>query len=172
MSFNYSAVNNASGFSLEPGRSSHPVKTVVDLNGILQGTLQRYGAAIRAQNLVLRCQALPRVEGDAGQLSRLFDGLVGAILSHPPAGARFLLHVDCGEERNPGVIDLSLAPGQRRYCIQFHTNVTVTEEWKAVHGQFIADSTAIIAQQNGTFKVNEIKNTGCLFAISLPGTLN
>jgi hypothetical protein len=172
MSTNYSAVNNPSGYPVRPGDSSHPVKTVVDLNNILQQALQRHGPAIRTHKLVLRCQALPRVEGDPVRLLRLFEGLLEAILSQTPKGSRFLLHVDCGEERDPVVIDLSLAPGQLRYCIQFHTNITVTEEWKAMHGQFIADSMTLIAQQNGSFKVNEIKNTGCLFSISLPGTLN
>jgi signal transduction histidine kinase len=140
-----------------------------DLNEVIQQSLHRFQSGIRNQNVIVRYENLPIIEADKKAVIKVFDNLVQMILNHPPGGSKLYLYVDCEEESRAQ--DSETHYVSKRYFIRFHTNITTNEEWKAEYQRVLEECTELLNQFDAGFTVNEIKNTGCLFSISLSGKL-
>jgi hypothetical protein len=140
-----------------------------DLNDVMQQSLHRFQSGIRNQNVIVRYESLPVIEADKTAMIKVFGSLVQMIINHPPEGSKLYLYVDCEEESREQ--DSETHYVSKRYFIRFHTNITTNEEWKAEYQRVLEECTAMLKQFGAGFTVNEIKNTGCLFSISLSGKL-
>lgn len=144
-------------------------KEPVRLNEVMQKVLQAQQAACRTQSLIVRCQDLPQVEGDAAQWEQVFSLLLRTITENAVEGGKLFLYIDCEEEHKE--VDAALTQGYKRFLLEIHTNMTTTGQWKQVHAPSLAHCSEVLALHSASFTVNEIQNTGCLFSISLLGKL-
>ena len=115
--------------------------------------------------LVMRCEHLPQVRGHQDELVRFFYLLIRLIINNKPPVPKLFLYVDCDEGRK----DLMLESGFKKYIIRIHTNITTSDAWKEMNDHILSGCKKIIADHQGELQINNIKNTGCLFAISLAG---
>ncbi len=116
-------------------------------------------------SMVIRCEALPSINGQYDELLRLFTMMLELITSEPPAGPKLFLYVDCDQ----GITEPGLDEGYRQYIIKFYTNITTGEAWKEKNKNILSGCESIVSHHKGSFQVNNISHTGCLFAISLAG---
>jgi hypothetical protein len=135
----------------------------------MQQALQRLQRD-KNSDIIIRCETLPVIEGDKKNIVRVFEDIVQMIISHSPTGARLFLYVNC-EEENKEAINPELVKTNKRYKVNFHTNISTDEVWKTAHEKTIAGCKALLAQYGAGFTVNEVKLTGCLFSISLLGKM-
>jgi len=143
---------------------------LLDLNSVLNESLKKAQSQVDHLQLIVRCETLPQIKADHDEMVKLFDGLLGMILNHPPQTSRLFLYVDC-EENVTDVIDMTLEKGFRQYIIKFHTNVTTHDNWKLVNSQALINCRQILSKHNATLAVNEISKTGCLFSVLLQGKI-
>ncbi len=135
---------------------------LLSLNQVLRESLQPLYAN---SSIVIRCESLPSVYGQYDELLRLFSMMLNLITSEPPAGPKLFLYVDCDQ----GVTEPELEAGLRRFIIKFYTNITTGEAWREKNKNILSGCESIVSLHKGTFQVNNISHTGCLFAISLAG---
>jgi aminopeptidase C len=143
---------------------------LLSLNEVLQESLKKAQAQVDKAQLIVRCENLPLVQADHGEMVRLFDDLIAMILNQPPNTTRLFLYVDC-EENNSDMIDMTLQPGFKKYTIKFHTNITTHEHWKIINNNALINCKQILSRHNGNLAVHDISSTGCLFSLSLPGKI-
>lgn len=166
MTSSYSISEHASNIPIKPGFSE---TSSTDLNEVMQQSLQQFQSGTRNLNVIVRCERLPVIEADQKAIAKVFDSLVQMISNHPPPGSKLYLYVDCEEERQQQ--DPETLYVGKRFFIRFHTNITTSEEWKAEYCRVLEECALTLQQFGAGFTVNEIKNTGCLFSISLSGKL-
>lgn len=150
-----------------PVRNTDNANTLVDLNEVLQATLQQFHKQIRSNRVVLRCDALPAISGNQSQLQQLFNSLFRLVLHCLPGNNLGYLHISCQEDKAPATCSPVLTGTY--YNIQFHTNVCIDKgKWR--HAWKIKkDAEALIQNHKGTLKVYDSLQTGRLFSVSLPG---
>ena len=149
----------------DPESYSEPI----NLNGVVREVLQRLQQGM-GLDIIVRCEVLPVIEGDRKNIVRVFDNIAHMIISHLPTGTRLFLFVDCEEEMKE-VSGPELVKTNRRYKLNFHTNISTNEAWKTAHEKTIDGCRTLLAQYGASFTVNEIRSTGCLFSISLLGKM-
>jgi hypothetical protein len=142
----------------------------IALNEVLQESLRKAQLQVDRVKLIVRCETLPVVNAEHGEMVKLFDELLGMILNHPPDAARLFLYIHC-EEDNSDIIDMTLEEGLVRYCIKFHTNISTHDNWRLVNSKGLINCRQILSRHNGNLAVNDIGNTGCLFSVLLPGKI-
>jgi signal transduction histidine kinase len=143
----------------------------INLNDVLRQALQqRLQYEKKNSDIIIRCDVLPVVETDRKKIIGVFDHIVQMIISHPPNGARLFLYVNC-EEEHTAMTGADVVKRNKRYKVNFHTNISTDEAWKKAHEKTIAGCKAVVAQYGASFTVNDIKSTGCLFSISLLGKM-
>jgi len=147
----------------------HPAG-LLSLNDILKESLKKAQAQAENVQLIVRCELLPLIKAGQEDMTRLFDYLLSTILNHA-GNSRLFLHVDCDKDSDE-LMDLTLEKGFQRYTIKFYTNITTHDNWKLINNQALINCGQILSRHNGFFFVNDIRSTGCLFSISLPGKLN
>lgn len=147
-------------------RSSAPA-ALVNANHLLQNRLQALSAAER-NDLVLRCEDLPLLAGDEEALAAVFSRLLGMILDRRQPGTRLYLHIDAIREPGAGNATTA-APGRGFYRLRFHTNAHFCAEWMQAHERHLNAVAALLQPLGGSLEVNQLKNTGCLFCLNLPG---
>jgi len=139
----------------------------INLNEILQQTLQRIQKTQANLNMIVRCESLPFVQADKSSFTKLFDRLVNTIIAHPPTGTKLFLYVACEEAKHKN----NSREGYKQFVINFHTNISTTDAWQTAHEPALKECASLLAQYGANFTVNEIKNAGCLFSIFLFGKL-
>lgn len=142
----------------------------VSLNTVLKESLKKVQTRADHLQLITRCEPLPQVKANYGDMVKFFDGLLGMILNSAPKTSKLFLYVDCEEAAN-NAMEMNLGDGMKRYVIKFHTNISTHGNWKLVNSQALANCQQILFNHNGTLAVNEISRTGCLFSFSLPGKI-
>jgi hypothetical protein len=142
----------------------------VSLNSVLKGSLKKVQARVDHMQLIIRCETLPQIKAEHGEIVKLFDGLLGMILNLAPQTSKLFLYVDCEEVSDPAS-EMNSSEGLKRYVIRFHANVSTHDNWKLVNSQALANCRQILSNYHGTLAVNEISRTGCLFSFSLPGKI-
>jgi hypothetical protein len=116
-------------------------------------------------DVIIRCDSLPFIPGSKKHFSELFDNLIGLIFDMSSAANKVFLYVGCEEESGTTGLQNRI---YRNYIIRFHTNFSAGDEWKEKNAARLSRCNAIITNYDGSFLVNTIKNTGCLFLITLP----
>jgi len=145
------------------------VPGLLSLNEIIRESLKKAQPQVDKVKLIVRCENLPQIKADRGEMVKLFDDLLGMILNHSPDTTR-LLYID-SEEDNSDVIDMTIEEGFKRYLIKFNTNFTTHDNWKLVNSQTFIHCRQILARYNSSLVVNDISSTGCLFSVFLPGKI-
>jgi len=146
----------------------HPNDGLLSLNDIIQQSLKKAQTQVDKAQLIVRCEALPRIKAEREEMVKLFDDLLSMILNCPPTTTRLFLYIDC-EENATDVIDMTLSEGFKYYAVRFHTNITTHDHWKLVNSQALINCKQILSRHNGNLVVNDISSTGCVFSVSLPG---
>ena len=143
----------------KPGLSSS-----VSLNDIFRESMKKVRAECPV-DIIVRCESLPFIPGVETHFSELFDNLIGLIFDMSGMANRLFLFVECEEETgSSGPFDQIY----RDYVIRFHSNFSTSDEWKQNNAVRLSRCNEIISNYQGSFIVNTINNTGCLFLIRVP----
>lgn len=137
--------------------------TSVDLTKTMHGALEQYD--IRNTNIILRFDHLPQVFLTEEQAFTLCYSLLKMIFQVQMENKLFL-YIKCEEQDDPEVINLSK---EKNFSICFHTNFNYNEQWQERNAATLQQCEAIITQNGGSFEVNRVAGTGCLFMVTLPG---
>lgn len=148
---------------------SIPVPNFLSLNEVFRESLRK-AQETRNLQVVVRCEPLPQVQVNAGELMPVIDDLLRMILSYPPTASKLFLYVDC-EEDAADIIDMHVPEGLKRYNIKFFTNISTGAEWELANGQTLANCRQVLSRCQGSLAVNDVSSTGCLFSIVLPGKI-
>ena len=143
--------------------------TSLSLNAVLNNSVKKAQQAFPSQRIILRCEPLPRVKGNPDDWKELFDNLVRLIVSYPPPGYRLFLFIGC--EEVPGKNGQQVSFDNSYFLVRFHTNITTREDWVTANAPVLERCRLIIERLKGTLLVNNITNTGCVFAVTLPGKI-
>lgn len=145
-------------------------KTMMDLGEMFRESMKKYQAGPFKDSIIIRCETLPVIEGSKDQITQLFDNLVSMIFRYPPSGSKLFLYIDC-DEMEPEKVKGGKSTNVKEYTIKFHTNISTNDTWKKENEGLIASCGQLVLAQKGTFGVNNINNTGCLFSLTFPGKL-
>jgi hypothetical protein len=148
-------------------RSSAPLyvpATLVDTNALLQAAIRQLSPAARA-DIVLRCDELARLKASAAPLENAFAQLLQMIVAEREPESKLFLHITCAKDKT---VETS-RDGISRFLIQFHTNLSLHATWMQETEANINHIASLLLPYGGKLTVNQLKNTGCVFIISLPG---
>lgn len=140
--------------------------TLADANLLLRNAIQNLSPEMKSE-VVLRCDELVQVQGAAENIQKAFSQLLKLIVNEKPSDKKLFLHITGFHDRK-GEIE-TIANGLQRYIIQFHTNISLHAEWMQEAERRINDIASLLLPFGGSFQVNQLKNSGCVFYISLPG---
>jgi len=132
----------------------------VSLNETVQQVIRDFNRQKKANNAIIRCEALPEVIAREEQLVELFSGLLSTIFDEVPNGSKLFLYIDCRDEN-----DISHKLLQPEILV--NTNITCCNTWKERHHQTLDHCTQLVKKMGGSLQIN-INSTGCVFVISLP----
>jgi len=143
----------------------------LDLNVIVAEQLASFKEDLDHLKAIIRYDVLPCINGSRGKVSHLFSNIISSIVKYPPALTKLIVYFR-SQEASPEVMDLTLPDGFKLFTISIFTNIQATENWRLKNSTLIADCAAIIKSLEGTFATHFIVNTGCLYALHLPGKMN
>lgn len=152
-------------------RSDPPTGDLVDLNQVLQTTFTIVKPRLASLQTIIRCDALPVVEGSIQTFHLLFRNMIDMIINYPPVSSKLFIYIKC-ERSDQEVIDLTLPAGYGRYEISFHTNINNRGDWEKANYDKLAECRFLSETCIGSFTSHSISNTGCLFTLKVPGKLN
>jgi hypothetical protein len=140
------------------------------LNEVFQERMRKAQGLHGHLHLVVRCEQLPHMEGNREEIGRLFDSMISMMVNPVPEGSKLFLHIDCQE--------VSFVSGEQHelseknaFQIRFYTNSAIDEAWKEVHAQALLRCQLIAAGHHGSFTLNHLRQTGCLFSLTIPGKI-
>lgn len=136
----------------------------VSMNEALQGALKKFDTT--DDNIIIRCETLPKYEGTIDQMKEVFEQLFTAIFNQPFNGSKLFLYVDC-RERNEAL--RKNREGFTTYEILVHSNVRADEEWRSRVVPIIKNCEKLLAKLKATITMNSLIQKGCMFIISLQG---
>ena len=140
--------------------------TLVDTNMILRKAIQKLSPEIRNE-VVLRCDELVRLQCAEENIDLAFTQLLQLIADAKPSDKKLFLHITCFQETRKEKETIAL--GLQRYTIQFHTNVSLHAAGAQEVEYRINSIASLLPPFGGSLQVNQLKNSGCVFSISLPG---
>lgn len=139
---------------------------LVDTNSVLRKAIQKLSPEVRSE-VVLRCDELVQLQCSEENIEKVFSQLLQLITGAKPAEKKLFLHITCFKEMKKEKETIAL--GLKRYIIQFHTNVTLHSPWIQEAENRISTIASLLPPFGGSLQVNQLKNSGCVFSISLPG---
>jgi hypothetical protein len=157
---------------------SHPISRrpehfenldLIDLNPVMQQALRRMQRSGRHLEVIVRCEHLPVMNTVRADMEAVFSSLVSIIGEKAATDCRRFLYIGCSEEHKD--ISADLTNGYKRFLLQFHSNVSTDARWKEVHSDVLESCSQLLKKFQADLTVYEVKNTGCLFSISLLGKL-
>ena len=135
--------------------SIHPA---IDTNAILSSVVRQLPASVR-NTMILRCDYLSQVRVPEKNLAAAFAGLLW-LITFQNENKTLFLHVTAAEKKTSGETE--------SVFVYFHTNLT-SNEWLESDNQKVNNIAALLTPFGGSISINQLKNSGCIFAISLPG---
>jgi len=150
----------------EPSAAFFPQATLVDTNLVLRKAIKKLSPEIRKE-VVLRCDELVRLQCAEENIEEAFTQLLQLIADAKPSDKKLFLHITCFQETKKE--KETIAPGLQRYVIQFHTNVSLPVGGMQEAEFRINNIASLLPPFGGSLQVNQLKNSGCVFSISLPG---
>ena len=150
-----------------PGSVQSPA---FSLNDVFQERMRKAKDLHEHLHVVVRCEQLPHIEGNREEIGKLFDSMISMIVNSMAAGSKLFLHIDCEEvtivpEELPGTSE------KNAFQIRFYTNSAIDEAWKESHAQALLRCQLIAAGHHGSFTLNHLRQTGCLFSLTIPGKI-
>jgi hypothetical protein len=142
---------------------------LVDLNKIVQESLEGVKKQLTKLSAILRCDKLPHVQAGAADMKQLCDQLVHLILRYPPPKSKLFIYIKC-KRLDSDMLSASLTGGQHTFEICFHTNSCNDAFWQTAHVQELNECARMCTQYSGAF-ASAYGHTDCLFKITLPGKL-
>jgi hypothetical protein len=144
----------------------HQAMTVVDTNLLLQKAIQQLPQTVK-NAIILRCDELARLQISEEALEKAFVHLLQMITEGRETDVKLFLHITCSaerkHEREKGAASIS------RYKIQFHTN-SCPLAGRIKEAERRMDSIAsLLLPFDGSLEVNQLKHSGSVFIITLPG---
>ena len=139
--------------------------TLVDTNVILQRAIQKLPPELRNE-VVLRCDELVHLQCSEEDSENLFTQLLRFIAKGKPLEKKLFLHITCFPD---GAETAAATFGLKRFKLQFHSNSSLHTEGTQEAEKQINSLAAILVPYSGSLQVNQLKNSGCVFSISLPG---
>jgi hypothetical protein len=144
---------------------------LVDLNRLVQQVFEEHQQHVAQMQTIVRCDALPLVQGKVQPLLVLFRSLVGLILDNPPAKSKLFIYVKC-ERIDTDIIDMTLPEGFGPFLVSFYTNCNRSPEWEKENNNTLVLCQQLGAEVKGTLTFPSAQSAGCLFALNLPGKIN
>jgi hypothetical protein len=139
---------------------------LVDTNLVLRKAIQKLSPEVRNE-VVLRCDELVQLQCSEENMDKAFTQLLQLIADAKPSDKKLFLHITCFQEGKKEKETIAL--GLRRYTIQFHTNVSLHAAEAHEVEYCINNIASLLPPFGGRLQVNQLKNSGCVFSISLPG---
>jgi hypothetical protein len=135
----------------------------VDSYQLLQKAIQQLPLEIR-NSIILRCDLLARLQISEEALEKVFVQLLEIITEDIKTDDKLFLHITCsaaskGEERSAA----------SRYNIQFHTNASPFASSVQQVEQKMNLIVSLLSPFQGSLEINQLKNSGSVFIIGLPG---
>ena len=140
--------------------------TLVDANALLQKAIHRLPLEMR-QQIILRCDELAKLHATEETIENVFSELFQLIVGKKAPDAKLYLHITCSQEDKAG--EETIVFDVQRFLIQFHTNITPHAAWMLEIGPRINHMASMLHPFGGSLLVNQLKNSGCVFCIALPG---
>jgi signal transduction histidine kinase len=164
-------VNNLLNFSRTGGVTDF---TEVDLNRVLEDTLQLLEPQFRQANVEIAreySQALPRVQGNAGQLQQVFTNLLLNARDAIPDGGRITLRTISDERDaiNVEVRDTGIGIAPENVARIYDPFFTTKGVGRGT-GLGLAVSYGIVQEHSGHIAVESAPGRGTTFRITLPTT--
>ena len=139
---------------------------LVDTNALLKSAIQKLPPEVRS-DVVLRCDELAHLQCPEDHIEKAFTQLLQMIVAEKAMDAKLYLYIKCSAENKK---EKETIPNElQRFSIQFHTNITAHAAWMQAAEQRINGIASLLLPFGGSFLVNQLKNSGCIFCISLPG---
>ncbi|MCB5423785.1 PAS domain S-box protein [Altererythrobacter sp. CC-YST694] len=143
----------------------------VDVRAVLDDVLALYDVQIRGSGAVVELGTLPVIEGDAGQIERLFANLVGNALKfrsdHSP-------HISIGARRKGDMWEFTIAdngigidPEFNEKIFEIFSRLHSREQYEGT-GIGLAACRRIVELHGGMIWVEPGRNGGSLFLFTLP----
>ncbi|HEX8316410.1 MAG TPA: hypothetical protein VF609_15510 [Flavisolibacter sp.] len=148
----------------EKPASHHSPLTLVETNTLLRRAIQKLPAEIRG-SIVLRCDELARLQGNEEAIENAFSRLLQMIVEERQTGKQLFLHITCSQQKEEDTIPSGLP----RFFIRFHTNLSPSASWMQEAESRINNIASFLLPYGGSLLVNQLKNSGCVFCITLPG---
>lgn len=156
---------------LETNSEGLCVGGLVDLNRVVRQTFEDQKQRVTQLQTIIRCDALPLVQGHTQIFLMLFGKLVALILDHPPRNSKLFIYLKC-DKKATDVIDLSLPEGFMHHELGFYTNSNITPEWEKVNSDTLARCQQLAHESGATMSWQTAPGAGCLFTVILPGKNN
>lgn len=151
------------------GRETHS-SSLTDLNVVVKEVIEQKKGEIHAWQAIVRCDKLPQVAGGEKELTTLFSCLFSTILQHPPLKSRVFIYLKCHEHLEE---DMPISAGEdcTVYELCFFTNIMADIAWHQLYAHQLNECKMVCQEMGGVFISYQIKNTGCVFTLRLPGKL-
>jgi hypothetical protein len=141
-----------------------------DLNVLVKGVIEQKKGEINACQAIVRCDELPQVAGGEKELTVLFDCLFSMILQHPPLKSKVFIYLKC-QEHIGEAIPISARERYMLYELCFFTNIMADLAWHQLYAHQLNKCKMACREMRGVFMSEQIKNTGCVFTLRLPGKI-
>ena len=138
---------------------------LVDTNLLLKEAIQKLSPEIRGE-VVLRCDELVQLQCSYDCCEKTFTFLLQLVAKAKPVDKKLFLHITCFPQSKDNE---TIGLGLKRYIIQFHTNISLHAEGLPEMEKQISKIASLLVPHGGSLQVNQLKNSGCVFSISLPG---
>lgn len=142
---------------------------LVDLNKVVQQILEEQQSGV--SQAIIRCDALPLVQGRSPEVLSLFRELITLILGHPPRNSKLFIYLKC-EHKATDIIDMTVPEGYAEHELCFYTNSNITPEWEQSNNDTLARCQQLTRESKGFLNWQTAPGAGCLFMIHLPGKTN
>jgi hypothetical protein len=141
---------------------------MVDLNEVTKECVGAFEKELQALKAILRYDVLPYIKGSKEKMRVVFSNLLSSIIQHPPALTKLLVYLRC-QKGVSETIDLTLPEGFTDYTISVYTNIFADSQWRQKNEHLINECAAALKSVGGQLECHTIVNTGCLYAMQIPG---
>jgi hypothetical protein len=132
------------------------------LDNLMQQTLQTLKQDIERQNVIVRCDTLPDVQGNRGDMQAVFTNILNSIINYPTE-SRLYIYINYskdGHQVNGDIIELSKGP-----AIHFHTNLRADGAWQQHHTFLLKQCHEMLYKFGAALVISDYPS-GSLFSIS------
>ena len=131
----------------------------IDTNAILSRIIQRLPSGKR-NAIILRCDDLPQISAPEANVFEAFSALIELITGRREKKTLYLYIFSTTVK--------TAFEKTERLLFHFNTNLA-PDEWLESDNQKVNNIAALLTPFGGSVTINQLKNSGCIFILSLPG---